>query len=100
MYSLIKFDNQECLVTLSKKVKIIEGKDCLVKVKGSSYECCLLNTDGTLILIIYKYNLLDKFYSKYSLGTDDCLFCILIIFIIIITISKYFTYILISNFNY
>lgn len=55
MYSLVKFDNQECFVTFSKKVKIIQGKYCSVKVKGSSYQGYLLNTDGKLILIMSKY---------------------------------------------
>jgi len=51
MYSLIKFDNQECLITLSKKVRVVQGKTCLIKTKGSSYQGYLLNTDGNLILI-------------------------------------------------
>lgn len=73
MYSLVKFDNQEYLITLSKKVKIVQGETCLIKTKGSSYQGYLLNTDGKLILIISKYNLLDKFYEEYSLGTDNYL---------------------------
>jgi len=51
MYSLIKFDNQECLITLSKKVRVVQGKTCLIKTKRSSYQGYLLNTDGNLILI-------------------------------------------------
>jgi len=46
MYSLVKFDNDECLVTLSKKVKIVQGKDCLIKVNESSYQGYLLKSDG------------------------------------------------------
>jgi len=61
MYSLVKFDNQECLITLSKKVKIVQGKTCLIKIKGSSYQGYLLNTDGKLIVITSKYNLLISF---------------------------------------
>lgn len=74
MYSLVKFDNQECLITLSKKVKIIQGQNYLIKTNRGSYQGYLLNTDGKLTLIIYitsKYNLLNKFHREYSLGTDD-----------------------------
>lgn len=46
MYSLIQFDNQERLITLSKRVKNVQGKTCFVKVNGSSYQGYLLGTDG------------------------------------------------------
>lgn len=49
MYSLIEFDNKERLVTLSKKVKNVQGKTCFIKVNGSSYQGYLLDTDGKLI---------------------------------------------------
>lgn len=73
MYSWIKFDNQECLITLSKKVKIVQGKICLIKIKGSLYQGYLLNTDGKLIVITSKYNLLISFI-EHIVWTDKYFF--------------------------
>jgi len=43
MYSLVKFDSGEHYVLPSKRVKIIQGKNCIIKYKnGAKYSGCLI----------------------------------------------------------
>lgn len=47
MYSLVKFDNGAREVLPSKRVKIIQGKDCIIKYKnGAKYTGCLIDISG------------------------------------------------------
>lgn len=47
MYSLVQFDSGEFYVSLSKRVKIIQGKDCIIKYKnGAKYNGRLIDTSG------------------------------------------------------
>lgn len=47
MYSLVKFDSGEHYVLSSKRVKIIQGKDCIIKYRnGTKYSGCLIDISG------------------------------------------------------
>lgn len=49
MFSLVKFEGGEHSVVSSKKVKIIQEKDCIVKFKnGCKYQAYLLETAGKI----------------------------------------------------
>lgn len=50
MYSLVQFDSGEHYVLQSKRVKIIQGKNCIIKYKnGTKYSGCLVKTSGMFI---------------------------------------------------
>lgn len=52
MYSLVQFDSGEHYVLQSKRVKIIQGKTCIIKYKnGAKYSGKLIETSGMYILI-------------------------------------------------
>jgi|GEM_PF-5995721 len=50
MYSLVKFDSGKHYVSQSKRIKIIQGKSCIIKYKnGAKYSGCLINSSGMYI---------------------------------------------------
>lgn len=47
MYSLVQFEGGEYYVLPSKQVKLIQGKDCIIKYKnGTKYTGYLVDTSG------------------------------------------------------
>jgi len=49
MYSLVKFDSGKHYVSQSKRIKIIQGKNCVIKYKGAKYSDCLIDSSDMYI---------------------------------------------------
>jgi len=50
MYSLVKFDSGKHYVSQSKRIKIIQRKNCIIKYKnGAKYSGCLIDSSGMYI---------------------------------------------------
>lgn len=59
MFSLVKFDNGEYSVLLTKRIKIIQNKNCVVRYIGEAkYRANLLDTSG---IIHYKLIVINYF---------------------------------------
>lgn len=64
MYSLVKFDNGEYYVLPSKQVKIIQGKNCIIKYKNrAKYSGCLIEISGMYWQFLC--GLIHAIYSRY-----------------------------------
>lgn len=50
MFSLVQFDNGEYYILQSKRVKIVQGKNCIVKYTGGGmYNADLIDSSGKLL---------------------------------------------------
>lgn len=50
MYSLVQFDNDEYAVMPSKRIKIVQGGNCIVKyIGGAKYNATLIHSSGNYL---------------------------------------------------
>lgn len=55
MFSLVQFDNGEYYILPSKRVKVVQGKNCIVKYTGGGmYNANLIDFSGKLLNLYFE----------------------------------------------